>query len=64
MNNLYNGTYEETLEIIFSLLDINNDGIIELDNVRMMLSYLTLKIHKYNIEYKYQMKSLDENDEI
>ena len=64
MNKLYNGTYEEALEIIFSLLDINNDGIIELDNVRMMLSYLTLKIHKYNIEYKYQMKSLDEIDEI
>ena len=47
MNKLYNGTYEEALEIIFSLLDINNDGIIELDNVRMMLSYLTLKIHKF-----------------
>jgi Ca2+-binding EF-hand superfamily protein len=64
VNKLYNGIYEEALEIIFSLLDINNDGIIELDNIRMMLSYLTLKIHKYNIEYKYQMKSLDENDEI
>ena len=64
MNKLYNGTYEEALEIIFSLLDINNDGIIELDNVRMMLSYLNLKTHKSNIGYKYQMKSLDEIDEI
>ena len=64
MNKLYNGTYEEALEIIFSLLDINNDGIIEPDDVGMMLSYLPLKTDKSNIEYKYQMKSLDEIDEI
>ena len=30
----------------------------------MMLSYLPLKTDKTNIEYKYQMKSLDEIDEI
>ncbi len=64
MNKLYNGTFAETLEIVFSLLDFNNDGIIEPDDVGMMLSYLPLKTDKSNIEYKYQMKSLDEIDEI
>ena len=64
MNKLYNGTFEETLEIIFTLLDFNNDGIIEPDDVGMMLSYLPLKTDKTNIEYKYQMKTLDEIDEI
>ena len=64
MNKLYNGNFEETLEIIFTLLDFNNDGIIEPDDVGMMLSYLPLKTDKTNIEYKYQMKSLDEIDEI
>ena len=64
MNKLYNGTFIETVEIIFSLLDFNNDGIIEPDDVGMLLSYLPLKTDRSNIEYKYQMESLDEIDEI
>ena len=64
MNKLYNGTFKETVEIIFSLLDFNNDGIIEPDDVGMLLSYLPLKTDRSNIEYKYQMESLDEIDEI
>ena len=64
MNKLYNGTFKETVEIVFSLLDFNNDGIIEPDDVGMLLSYLPLKTDKINIEYKYQMESLDEIDEI
>ena len=62
MNKLYNGTFEETIQIIFELLDFNNDGIIEKDDARIMLSYLPLKTDK--IEYKYQMASLEEIDEI
>ena len=50
MNKLYNGTFEETIQIIFELLDFNNDGIIEKDDARIMLSYLPLKTDK--IEYK------------
>ena len=66
MGKLYNGSFEETIQIIFDLLDFNGDQIIERDDVRIMLSYLPLRADNMNtsIEYKYQMESLDEIDEI
>ena len=64
MKKLYNGSFEETIQIIFELLDFNSDGIIEKDDVKIMLSYLPLRTDKSPIEYKYQMDSLDEIDEI
>ena len=64
MKRLYNGNFEESLEIVFSLLDFNSDKIIEKEDVKLLLSYLPLKSDKSKIEYKYQMESLNEIDEI
>jgi hypothetical protein len=66
MGRLYNGSFEETIQIIFNLLDFNDDKIIEKDDVRIMLSYLPLRKDNINtsIKYKYQMESLDEIDEL
>ena len=64
MKRLYNGNFDETLETVFSLLDFNSDKIIEKEDVKLLLSYLPLKSDKSKIEYKYQMDSLNEIDEI
>ena len=64
MKRLYNGNFDETLETVFSLLDFNSDKIIEKEDVKLLLSYLPLKSDKSKIEYKYQMESLNEIDEI
>ena len=64
MNKLYNGSYEDTIKLIFDILDFNHDGYIEKDDVKMILSLLPLKTDKCKIEYKYQMESLEEINEI
>ena len=64
MKHLYNGNFEESIETVFSLLDFNSDKIIEKEDVKLLLSYLPLKSDKSKIEYKYQMESLNEIDEI
>ena len=64
MNKLYNGTYEETIQLIFDILDFNHDNYIEKDDVKMILSLLPLKTDNSKIEYKYQMESLEEINDI
>ena len=64
MNKLYNGSYEDTIKLIFDILDFNRDGYIEKDDVKMILSLLPLKTDKCKVEYKYQMESLEEINEI
>ena len=66
MNTLYNSNFDETLKLIFDILDFNNDELIEKDDVRMILGLLPLKTDKYKnkIKYKYQMESLEEIQEI
>ena len=39
---LYMGTFQETIKIIFNLLDFDKDGIIKKDDVKLTLSYLPL----------------------
>ena len=64
MNKLYNGSYEDTIQLIFDILDFNHDGYIEKDDVKMILSLLPLKTDRSKVEYKYQMQSLEEINEI
>ena len=64
MNKLYNGDYEETIKLIFDILDFNHDNYIEKDDVKMILSLLPLKTDRTRTEYKYQIKSLEEINDI
>ena len=64
MNKLYNGSYQDTIKLIFDILDFNHDGYIEKDDAKMILSLLPLKTDKSKVEYKYQMESLEEINEI
>ena len=64
MNRLYNGNYEESIKLIFDILDFNHDNYIEKDDVKMILSLLPLKTDRSRIEYKYQIKSLEEINDI
>ena len=64
MNKLFNGSYQDTIKLIFDLLDFNHDGFIEKDDAKMILSLLPLKTDKSKVEYKYQMQSLEEITEI
>ena len=58
------GDFDLTLEIIFRMLDFDKDGLINKEDIKVILSYLTLKTDKTEIEYKFQMQSLSEIDEI
>jgi Ca2+-binding EF-hand superfamily protein len=72
--NLYTGSFEDTAKIIFNLLDFNKDGLINNDDVKIILSYLPLNDNIIDNENKKedlvskifgeQMKSLEEIDEI
>ena len=66
MNRLYNSNFDETVKLIFELLDFNHDELIEKDDVKMILGLLPLKTdkNKNKIKYKYQMESLEEIQEI
>ena len=64
MNKLYNGSYQDTIKLIFDILDFNHDGFIEKDDAKMILSLLPLKTDRSKVEYKYQMQSLEEIGEI
>ena len=65
MNRLYNSNFDETIKLIFDILDFNQDNIIEKDDVKMILGLLPLKTDNNNkIKYKYQMESLEEIQEI
>ena len=61
---LYLGDFHETIGVIFKLLDFDKDSIINKGDVKLLLSYLPLKTDKQIIEYKFQMESLAEIDEI
>ena len=64
LQDLYMGDFETTLEIIFNLLDFDKDGKINKDDVRVLLSYLPIKTDNSPIEYKIQMESQSEIDDI
>ena len=65
MNTLYNSNFDDTLKLIFDILDFNHDELIEKDDVKMILGLLPLKTDNNNkVKYKYQMESLEEIQQI
>jgi len=61
---IYDGTFEETATEIFKIYDFDKDSKITPGDVKVLLSYLPLKTDHIKKEYKYQMESLDEIDDI
>jgi len=64
MTKLYFGTFEESVEIIFSIYDYNKDGFITKEEVKLILIYLPLKTNMTKNDYKYQQNSLEELDNV
>lgn len=62
--SLYLGDFNETIKMIFNIFDFDKDGNIIKGDVKILLSYLPLKAEKNKVEYKFQMESLEEIDEI
>ena len=66
MTTLFCGGYEETVKFIFNFYDIDNDGLIEKEDIRVVLSYITLddspdiKDTGINITYQKRVSSQEE----
>jgi serine/threonine protein kinase len=66
MTTLFCGGYEETIKFIFNFYDMDNDGIINKEDIRVVLSYITLddspdiKSSGINITYSKRIKSQEE----
>ena len=66
MTTLYCGGYEETVKFIFNFYDIDGDGVIDKEDIRVVLSYITLadspdvKSSGTNITYKKRVTSQEE----
>ena len=66
MTTLFCGNYEETVKFIFNFYDMDNDGIVNKEDIRIVLSYITLddspdiKSSGINITYSKRIKSQEE----
>ena len=66
MTTLYCGGYGETVKFIFKFYDMDNDGIINKEDIRVVLSYITLddspdiKSSGINITYRKRVTSQEE----
>ena len=66
MTTLFCGGYEDTVKFIFNFYDMDNDGKIDKEDVRTVLSYITLddspdiKSTGINITYSKRIKSQEE----
>jgi Ca2+-binding EF-hand superfamily protein len=66
MTTLFCGGYEDTIKFIFNFYDMNNDGYISKEDIRIVLSYVTLddspdiKSSGINITYKKRVTSQEE----
>ena len=66
MTTLFCGGYEETVKFIFNFYDMDNDGIVNKEDIRVVLSYITLddspdiKSSGINITYSKRIKSQEE----
>jgi len=58
------GSFEDVSRIIFNIFDFNLDGEVIPEDVKLVISYLPLKVNKQKTEYLYQMESLSELDEL
>ena len=63
--HLYLGKFDDTLKIIFNLIDFNKDGKIEKEDMEICLSYLPIvDDESEKISAKHQLKSREEIKEI
>ena len=66
MTTLYCGGYEETVKFIFNFYDFDGDGVIDKEDIRVVLSYITLadspdvKSSGTNITYQKRVTSQEE----
>ena len=66
MVTLFCGGYEETVRFIFNFYDIDNDGLIDKEDIRVVLSYITLNDSSddqssgINITYQKRVTSQEE----
>ena len=66
MVTLFCGGYEETVKFIFNFYDIDNDGLIDKEDIRVVLSYITLNDSSddqssgINITYQKRVTSKEE----
>ena len=62
---LYMGTFEETIEIIFNIIDFKKDGLIQKEDAKLILSYLPLDENKEDNQYKKenQIQEKDQNNQ-
>ena len=58
------GDFDSSLDLIFKLLDFEKKKKITKEDKKVILSYLPIKTDNTQIEYKFQMQSLNEIDEI
>jgi Ca2+-binding EF-hand superfamily protein len=64
LGKLYLGDFLQTVTSVFNILDFDKDGVINKEDARILLSYIPLKGDKNEIEYEYQMESLEEINDI
>jgi Ca2+-binding EF-hand superfamily protein len=67
MQRLFLGDFKDTVLAIFDVLDFDKDGCITRADVRVLCSYLPVKAansEEMQIQYKHQMRSLEELEEI
>ena len=67
MTTLFCGNYDETIKFIFNFYDFDNDGLIDKEDIRVILSYITLddisennKLNEINITYQKRVTSQEE----
>lgn len=46
MLNLYTGSFDTLFNIVFEFYDFDEDGKISREDIRLVLSYIPLKIHE------------------
>jgi Ca2+-binding EF-hand superfamily protein len=44
MNNLYSGSFQKLINLVFEFYDFDKDGKISKEDIRIVLSYIPLKI--------------------
>jgi Ca2+-binding EF-hand superfamily protein len=62
--NLYFGNFDETSKILFNIYDIDKDGKINPGDMKIILSYLPVRTDKTKTDYKFQMESIQEIENI
>ena len=66
MRTIFCGDYEETLKFVFDFYDLDRDGLIDKEDIRVVLSYITLaespdvKSTGVNLSYKNRVTSQEE----